>query len=93
MSTMVVELYEALKEAGASDEKAKAAAVAMANFDSRFNHIDSELVKLDKKLGVEMEKINGRIVAVEAELKLVKWGTGAVFAGMATLVLKAFWPH
>jgi hypothetical protein len=32
MSTIIVELYDALKEAGASDEKARAAAQALANY-------------------------------------------------------------
>ncbi len=34
MAVMVVELYEALKEAGASDAKAQAAARAMADYDA-----------------------------------------------------------
>ena len=35
MAVVVVELYEALKEAGASDAKAQAAARAMADHDAR----------------------------------------------------------
>ena len=40
MSTMIAELYDALKDAGASEEKARAAAKTMADYDSRFNKID-----------------------------------------------------
>lgn len=36
MSTMIAELYDALKEAGASEEKARAVAKTMADYDSRF---------------------------------------------------------
>ena len=41
VSAMVVELYEALKEAGASDAKAQAAARAMADHDARFDRLEA----------------------------------------------------
>ena len=37
---MIAEVYEALREAGASEEKAQAAAQAIANYDNRFNRLD-----------------------------------------------------
>ena len=43
MSTMIAELYDALKDAGASEEKARAAAKTMEDYDSRFNKIDQDL--------------------------------------------------
>jgi hypothetical protein len=43
MSIMVAEVYDALVEAGASEEKSRAAAKAIADYDQRFNRIDSEL--------------------------------------------------
>lgn len=43
MSIMVSEVYDALREAGASDEKSRAAAQAIADHDQRFNRIDAEL--------------------------------------------------
>ena len=43
MSTMIAEPYDALKDAGASEEKARAAAKTMADYDSRFNKIDQDL--------------------------------------------------
>jgi len=46
VSTMIAELYDALKEAGASEEKARAAAKTMADYDSRFNKIDQDLALL-----------------------------------------------
>ena len=43
MSMMISEVYDALIEAGASEEKSREAAKAIADFDQRFNRIDSEL--------------------------------------------------
>ena len=40
---MISEVYDALLEAGASEEKSRAAAKAIADLDQRFNKIDSEL--------------------------------------------------
>lgn len=52
MTTMIAELYDALKEAGASETKASAAAKAIADYEDRFNEITSELkvVKTELKL-------------------------------------------
>jgi hypothetical protein len=52
MSTMIAELYDALKEAGASEEKARAAATTMADYDSRFNKIDQDLALLKAEITV-----------------------------------------
>jgi hypothetical protein len=46
MSTIIVEVYDALKEAGASEEKSKAAAKAIADYDSRFSKIEADLLVL-----------------------------------------------
>ncbi len=40
---MITEAYEAFISAGADDEKAKAAARALADYESRFNRVDSDL--------------------------------------------------
>ncbi len=51
MSTMISEVYEALREAGASDEKAKAAAQALADYESRFSRIEADLLVIKWMLG------------------------------------------
>ncbi len=51
MSVMIAELYDALKEAGASEEKSRAAAKALAEYENRFNKIDSELQLMKWMLG------------------------------------------
>ena len=65
MATLLVEVYDAFKDAGASEDKARAAATAIANYESRFNK-------------------------VEGDLLVLKWMTGAILAGIVSLVLKAF---
>jgi hypothetical protein len=47
MSTMITELYDARRDAGAFEEKAKAAAKAKADYDSRFNKVDAELLVIN----------------------------------------------
>ena len=46
MSTMISEVYDALKEAGASEEKARKAAEAIASAENRFSRIEGELIAL-----------------------------------------------
>ena len=43
MSTMISEVYDALKDAGASEEKARSAAEAIAGYENRFAKIDQDL--------------------------------------------------
>ena len=52
MSTMITEVYEAFKDAGTSEEKAKAAATALADYEARFNKIDTDLLILKWMLGI-----------------------------------------
>ncbi len=60
---MIAEVYDAFRDAGASDEKARAAAVALnatdvkfealeSKFDARFNANDIRLAKIDTELAV-----------------------------------------
>ncbi len=51
MSTMIFEVYDALKVAGATEEKAKKTAESLANYESRFNKVESELNLLKWMVG------------------------------------------
>ena len=62
MSTIIVELYDALKEAGASDEKARAAAQALANYDSRFSKIEADLLVLKWMVGFILAGVASLVV-------------------------------
>jgi hypothetical protein len=79
MTTMIAELYEALKAAGAPEDKAQAAAKALADHERRFDHVDTELAT-----------VRGEIKALEGPIIIVKWITGATFAGILALVLRTF---
>ncbi len=52
MSTMVAELYDALIEAGATEAKARSAAIVVADNDRRFANIESDLKVLKWMVGV-----------------------------------------
>jgi hypothetical protein len=54
MATMISEVYDALKEAGATEEKARAAATVLANYDSRFNRIERDLSVLKWMVGFNL---------------------------------------
>ena len=69
MSRMMIELYDALLAAGAPEDKARAAATAMAE--------NSLATKAD-------------INRIERELLVLKWMTGLLLAGVASLVLESF---
>jgi len=54
MSTMIFEVYDALKEAGATEDKAKKAAEALAAYENRFNKVESDLNLLKWMVGFNL---------------------------------------
>jgi len=50
MSTMISEVYDAFKEAGASEEKARKAAEAVASYENRFAKFENPLVSIRAEL-------------------------------------------
>ena len=46
MVTILIEIYDVLKEAGASEEKSRAAAKAIADYDDRFSRVEADLLVL-----------------------------------------------
>jgi hypothetical protein len=84
MSTMVKELYNALIEAGASNEKAEAAAEAMASFvrrdDTNFatkgdiHHVREDLRVLEAKL--------------ETKLRMIQWIVSGIGFGILILIIE-----
>ena len=49
---MVSEVYDALVEAGASQEKARKAAESVTNYETRFNRVEQDLLLVKWMLGV-----------------------------------------
>ena len=46
MTTMIAELYDALRDAGGSDEKARKAAQSVAAYESRFSELNQSIIGL-----------------------------------------------
>jgi hypothetical protein len=51
MATLIVEVYDAFRDAGASEEKSRAAASAIANYENRFNKVEADLLVLKWMVG------------------------------------------
>ena len=51
---MISEVYDALKEAGASEEKARKAAEAVATYENRFARIESEFALVKWMIGFNL---------------------------------------
>jgi hypothetical protein len=68
MSTMLVEIYDALKEAGASEEKARAAATSLAGRTPRWDEVDQRLDNVERRLGLvdqALETLTKRVGTLE----------------------------
>ncbi len=59
MTTMILELYDALKAAGAPEDKAQAAAKTLASHDERFDRIDVELATVRAELALIKWVVSG----------------------------------
>ena len=59
MSTMISEVYAALVEAGASEEKARKAAETLAGYDNRFAGVEKSLAVLQWMVGTALLGILG----------------------------------
>lgn len=71
MSVMNTELYDALRNAGADDEKARDAAASVAAYDSRLNRIDRDLSLLKWMLGFNLVFTGGvlwRLIDIGAKI-------------------------
>lgn len=81
MSTMITELYDALKEAGASEASARKAAETLADHENRFARFDADLANLATKTDIADTKV--AIADVKAEI--IKWMFGTI--GFQTIVI------
>ena len=74
MSKAVIEIYDALKIAGVPEDKATAAAKAVADVGQK-----------DR-----LDRIEKEITEIKGDIKVIKWMLGVIMAGVASLILKAF---
>ena len=76
MTTMISELYEALVDAGATEKKAKEAAVALS----------AENLATKK----DIDEVRGHIHRLELNMAVLKWMMGATLTGVAAIIVKIF---
>jgi tetrahydromethanopterin S-methyltransferase subunit G len=86
MARMIAEVYDALRSAGADEEKARAAATAIAGqwevwprfdqIDRRFDQIDKRIDKVEERL----DRLEQRVSKIEADVGILKWMVGFALA-------------
>jgi hypothetical protein len=88
MSLMLGKLFDALREAGAPDQSARAAAEEVAEYENRLLGIESKLVGIEARILI----LEGRLGSVDSRLALMTWAMGinvavtlAVLAKLLTL--------
>jgi uncharacterized protein YhaN len=89
MTTMLVELYDALKEAGASEEKARAAAESLVIGHDRLERIEEHTAEIPK-IEDDLARLDKELAVVKAQIDLLKWMNGIVIAGVLALIIKTF---
>jgi hypothetical protein len=73
MATMISEVYDALLEAGASEEKARKAAEAVAAYDQRFATLETRMVEMVGRVAIVQWMVGTNIVLTLGGLwKLLK---------------------
>ena len=96
MSTMLVELYDALKEAGASEAKARAAAESLVLGRDRLERIEEQtgrIPKIENQIDDargDIARLDKEVAVVKAQIELLKWMNGIVIAGVLALIIKTF---
>ncbi|MEM7694118.1 MAG: hypothetical protein AAF318_06690 [Pseudomonadota bacterium] len=65
---MIASVYDALKDAGASEEKARAAAVDVAGHDNRLASMERKLDGVADRLGRKLDAIDAKLDQLAANL-------------------------
>jgi hypothetical protein len=96
MGTMLVELYDALKEAGASEQKARAAAESLVFGHDRLERIEEHTGRLPKMQDqidaarADIDRLDKELAVVRPQIDLLKWMNGIVIAGVLALIVNTF---
>ena len=91
MTTMISELYEALVDAGATEEKAREAAQALSaeNLNSK-DTIAEVKAELAGDIAALDEKLSGKIAELDKNMTVLKWMMGATLTGVAAIIVRIF---
>ena len=87
MTTMISELYEALINAGASEEKAREAAVALSaeNLNSKDTIAEVKAELASDIAGLD-QKLSGKIAILDKKMVVMQWMLGTTLAGVAAIL-------
>src|SRR5438034_5795809 len=102
---LLEELYDALIEAGASEEKARVASRAIADMEGHFAKIESDISRLDQKIETDISRLDQKIemqvselrshvdqrfTNVEGTLRLHNWMLGTILGFIVAVFFKVF---
>ena len=87
---MIEEVYDALIESGASQEKARAAARAIAAYDKQFTEIDKEILSFRSEVSREFAHVQQEFADVRGTLKLHNWMIATNTAMLIALLFRVF---
>jgi hypothetical protein len=93
MATMISEVYDAFIASGAPEDKARAAAMAMAADDDRFNKIEGDLGMVRGDIHMmrgDIHMIRGDIHVMRGDINLLKWMNGITWALCFGILFKLF---
>jgi hypothetical protein len=79
MARMIAEVYDALRSAGADEDKARAAATAVAGQGEVEAHLDQIGKRIDR-IDDRLERLETRVGKVKTDLAVLKWMIGANIA-------------
>lgn len=90
------EIYDAFVEAGASPDKARKAAEAVAHLErdatGRHTELSSFRYDFDQRLLSFRNEVDHRFTKVDGELTLLKWMVGVNTAAVIAVLLKLLFP-
>jgi hypothetical protein len=87
MSTMISEVYEAFKAANVNDDKARAAAEAVAKIDARYLFADNKIDRLEATMQRELGLLRGEVMEVKGEMRSIKWLIGGVILAIGIQII------
>ena len=87
---IVEELYDALIEAGASEEKARAASHATADMQRHFTNLQRDISRLEQQIAGLRSYVDQRFTQVEGTQRLHNWMLGTILAFLVAVFFKVF---
>jgi hypothetical protein len=88
MPTMLSHLYHALRELGADDATATAAAEEAAQSDQRFAALEVRMERLEGQLGRTLDAVKALSERLDSHFRIIYWALGVLIAVLAGLLWK-----